>query len=349
MDDNTLQKIVDSVVQYLEQDTLGKLVDSSRHQTKTFNGFFEMLKYRREFDLISEEEYFAELEQLRDTYFAEGTDNWVKYTQQIYDYQKKLINDEKKEFESMYDDIADYAIEKLEEVQNKQQKLADNLFDLGPLYNVNKVIIGGTTDYYYSLHNIENEIELIKKYGENMQKLEQRGLNLSVPDEASKLLFDQIKAMDSADGLQFMGALLNASDSVYADYVMSVWEKNSLAQNVSKDAFSEEFNTAIDSSYKYMYDTLSKAGYEVPDGFYVTGSISAEKFGEGFVEELDNQLEIIRGMITEFNTEFDTQIPVGGNIYNTTNTSYNITAGDDGNTVEQIKRHEIVKRLSGVT
>ena len=348
MDDNILQKIIEAVAPYLGPGDLGKLVDSSTHQTKTFNGFFEKLKYQRKFDLISEEEYFSELEKLRDTYFAEGTDNWVKYTQQIYDYQKKLIEDEKKEIESLYDDIADYATEKLEEILNKQQKLADNLFDLGPLYNVNKVIIGGVTDYYYSLHNVENEIELIKKYGEYMQRLEQRSSELSIPEAASQLLFDEIKKMDSADGLQFMGALLNVNDGVFSDYVMNVQEKHLLSQGVSKDAYSSEFNEAVDSSYKYMRDVLSEAGYEIPEGFYVTGSASAQKFGEGFVDELDNQLEIIRDMIDEFNMGTDTLSLMGGNVYNTTNTSYNITSGNGDDTVEQIKRFETVKRLAGV-
>ena len=123
MNENELKKIGEEVGRYLGEGIAGGLSDSSKIATKAFSGFYERLKYQRDFDLISEEEYYARLEQLRDRYFAKGTDNWVKYTKQIYAYQEKLIKEEQKQIEGLYDDISDYATDKLEGILKKQQNL----------------------------------------------------------------------------------------------------------------------------------------------------------------------------------------------------------------------------------
>ena len=101
MNENELKKIGEEVGRYLGEGIAGGLSDSSKLATKAFNGFYERLKYQRDFDLISEEEYYRRLEQLRDRYFAKGTDNWVKYTKQIYAYQEKVINAERKQIEGL--------------------------------------------------------------------------------------------------------------------------------------------------------------------------------------------------------------------------------------------------------
>ena len=94
---------------------------------------------------------------------------------------------------------------------------------------------------------------------------------------------------------------------------------------------------------------LEAAGYEIPDGFYVSGSISAQKFGEAFVSELENQLDVIRSKIDEFNMGLEFAPNISGAVYNTTNTSYNINSQGAQDTVEQIRRYETVKRLAGVS
>ena len=110
METNKLKSIGEDVAQYIGTAMLGKLADSSKEATKTFNGFYERLRYQREFDLISEEEYFARLEELRDRYLQKGTDNWIRITKMIYYYQKKVIEAEKKEYRNLYDDISEYAL-----------------------------------------------------------------------------------------------------------------------------------------------------------------------------------------------------------------------------------------------
>ena len=349
MNENELKKIGEEVGRYLGEGIAGGLSDSSKLATKAFNGFYERLKYQRDFDLISEEEYYQRLEQLRDRYFAKGTDNWVKYTKQIYAYQEKLINAEKKEIESLYDDISDYAAEKLDGILKKQQNLAKNLNDFGSFYNVNTVYMNGTKDQYYSLHDLSWDIEALKRYQRDMNSLKERADRLSVPKETSEYLFSNIKEMDTDDALQFLRTLLYENDDKFVDYANKAYEKYTLSKSISSEQYKEEFDSVAADTYENMKEALEKAGYEIPDGFYVSGSISAQKFGEAFVAELENQLGTIRGIIDEFNAGIEIAPQTSGTVYNTTNTSYNINSPGAEDTVEQIRRYETVKRLAGVS
>ena len=349
MNENELKKIGKEVGRYLGQGIAGGLSDSSRTATKAFNGFYERLKYQRDFDLISEAEYYERLEQLRDRYFAKGTDNWVKYTKQIYTYQEKVLKEQKKGIEDLYNDVSDYAAEKLDSIIKKQQKLAKNLNDFGSLYNKNTVHINGTTDQYYSLHDLSWDIEALKRYQRDMTSLKERADRLSVPKEASEYLFSNIKEMETGAALQFMSALLYENDDKFAEYTNLALEKFNLAKSISALQYKDEFTNGVSDAYENMKKMLEAAGYEIPDGFYVSGSISAQKFGEAFVSELENQLDVIRSKIDEFNMGLEFAPNISGAVYNTTNTSYNINSQGAQDTVEQIRRYETVKRLAGVS
>lgn len=348
MKENGLKGITDEVAKYISDSISGGLKDGAKSAAKAFNGFYEKLKYQRDFDLISEEEYYTKLEQLRDRYFQKGTDNWVKYTQKIYAYQEKLIKEEKKEIENFYSDIADYATEKLNEVLKKQEKMAENLNSFGGLYNVNTFKHNGITEEFYSLHDLSWDIAAIERYSKNMTAIKERAERLSVADEAKDYLLDRIKEMKTEEALSYMGVLMYADDEKFSKYTQLAYDKFILSKNVAANLYQDEFNSGVEDSYNLMKDALLAAGYEIPENFYVSGSISAQKFGEAFIVELDNQLAAIRNIIDTFNENLSLTPGVYGNTYNTSNTSYNISASGAADIVEQIKRYETIKRFAGI-
>lgn len=348
MNEKEIRSMGEEIGKYLSLGIAGGLVDNSKEALQAFRGFYEKLKYQRDFDLISEEEYYTQLEALRDRYFAVGTDNWVRYTEKIYSYQKKTFETEKREIQNLYDDVAQYATKKLDEVMKKQQNLADKLNDSGALFKVNKVKIGDSVDYYYSLGDMKRDIEQVKRYGEDFEKLSQRLATVS--QGAGAGLLDKIKTMDFEDASGYMRALLNSTDMDFAEYVKAQEIKEKLSQNIAAGQYEEEFNDGWEEAYNNMREKLSCAGYEIPEGFSVSGSISAEKFGQAFIEGLDLQLAAVRERIDEFNANLmaDVDISAGGNTYNTSNTSYNITTQEGEDIVDVIRRQSLIRRLAGL-
>lgn len=348
MNEKEIRSMGEEIGKYLSLGIAGGLVDNSKEALQAFRGFYEKLKYQRDFDLISEEEYYTQLEALRDRYFAVGTDNWVRYTEKIYSYQKKTFETEKREIQSLYNDVADYATKKLDEVMKKQQNLADKLNDSGALYKVNKVIIGDSTDYYYSLGDMRKDIAQIQRYSQDFEELSQRLATIS--EGAGAGLLDKIKTMDFEDASGYMRALLNSPDKEFTEYVKAQEIKEQLSQSVAAGQYEEEFNDGWEEAYKNMCEKLSSAGYEIPEGFSVSGSISAEKFGQAFIEGLDLQLAAVRERIDEFNAKLmaDVDLSAVGNTYNTSNISYNITTQEGEDIVDLLRRQNIIKRLAGL-
>ena len=310
----------------------------------------EKLKYQRDFDIISEEEYYRQLEILRDKYFTKGSENWVKYTKEIYEYQKKTLEVEKENILNLYDDITNYAEKKLDEVIKKQNKVASELGS-GVLFTKNTVYLNDEVGTYYSLFDFENDIKMIEEYTNMLTRLREKFDSLGILDDAGKTILSELNKMSTEDAYGYMSAILTSSDSEILSYAQNLLLKQSLSSNAASTQFQDEFNSAWADSLDNMKTLLKEAGYQIPEEFSLSGSVSAEKFGEAFIEELELQLEGIRGKIEEFNANLSTtfdESQAHGNIYNTNNTSYNINASDNLETVELIKRFETVKRLSGV-
>ena len=126
--------------------------------------------------------------------------------------------------------------------------------------------------------------------------------------------------------------------------------KEKLSQDISAEQYEKELSDAWESAYDAMKEKLARAGYEIPEDFSVSGSLSAQKFGQAFIDELDLQLAAIRDRIDEFNSKLtlagDWQS--GGNVYNTSNTSYNITAGQYEDIVDYLRRNSMIQRFLGI-
>ncbi len=335
---------------YLSLNVAQGLRENDKYVVEAFKAMLEKLKYQRDFDIISEAEYYEKLEKLRDKYFSKGTQNWVKYTEEIYAYQKEVLETEKKNITELYGEIADYAEKKLDGILKKQRSAAKEINSFGGLFSVNTVTINGEEDQYTSLHNLEFDIEILKKYGNTIAAIKERISELGIEASGYDMLLSSINSLDVEDALRFSGTLMRASDADFLDYVNNLKIKSKLSEGISAALYEKEFSDGWEDAYENMKKKLLDAGYEIPDGFYTSGSISAQKFGEAFTEGINEQLETVRAKIEEFNASLKIGIDAasGGNIYNTTNTSYNIQASSGSDTVEQIKRFETVKRLSGV-
>ena len=342
-------KIKNEIGKYISSDIASGLYENNKYVVKAFSQMFEKLNYQKELNIISEDEYYVKLEQLRDRYFGKGTQNWLKYTAQIYEYQKRVLEEEKESIISLYDDISEYASNKLSEVINKQASLAESLKSTGNLFNKNTISFDDKTLTYYSMHDMQNDIERIKEYSRLLEDFSERADKLGIDADIKKGFLTELKDIDFEAALSLLNSIKGSTDSAITDYLYAWNERNTLADTVAAKAYESDFAEGIENSYEHMKEVLSRAGYEIPEGFFVSGSLSAQKFGDAFIEEIETQMSRIRSVIEAFSSEI-TQYPVimGGNTYNTSNTSYNIQSSDAADTVEEIRRFETVKRLSGI-
>ena len=290
--------------------------ENSDSTVKAAKAMSEKLGYLKDFDVITEDEYYTKLEEIRDRYFAAGTKDWVEYTKKIYDYQKKLVENEKKKLEEekkniskIYDDIADYASKRLDEVAKKQESYNKKLMNFGSgLLTKNTIEFGDEKIEFYSLKDLHADIDAMREYNDVLASFRGRLGSSGLSEDIQKSLLDEIDSMNTTESKEFMKLLNAANDEDYADYISVYGEKFKFAQKASAQIYDSEMTKAVDDSYKYMTDKLSEAGYEIPEGFFTSGTVSAEKFGSAFVEELDTQLSKIRAKIDAFNASLKIEL-----------------------------------------
>ena len=131
------------------------LYENNKEVVKQFKLMLDKLKYKRNTDIISEDEYYRGLERLRDQSFAVGTQHWQKYTAEIYKHQKdvleqerKALEEECKDIQTLYDGVSKYAAQRFDEVMEKQARYSDELKATGGLFDINSATINGVKYSY---------------------------------------------------------------------------------------------------------------------------------------------------------------------------------------------------------
>lgn len=336
----------DEVGKVLSKELGDGLMKNSKWAISAFKSAKTELDYQRKLDLINEETYYDNLETLRDRYFSQGSENWVKYTAEIYKYQKELLENETKNLTDIYDTVADYADKKFDEIRKKQERMATRLSDVGEIFKKNTVYMNGQADVYYSTRDLRGDIENIKSYTARLAELKELLKSGGMASTDVGGFLEEINSMGVEQGLSYMNYLFATGDENAISYAKLWAEKYNLSQTLAGDMYKEDLELATQDVAETLKSALEEAGYQIPEGFFESGKVSAENFGQAFLAELENQLTEIKARIQQFTSSINLA-QAGGNTYNST-TQYNISSEDSGDVVEQIKRYDSIKRLSGV-
>ncbi len=340
----------------------GGLIPNDKYTVKAFNSMKKRLDSERNLNLISEEEYYKNLASLRDSYFAVGTEGWHKYTAEIYKHNRELSEKQQKELEnqrkaaeSAYNDIVDFADKKIGAVIKKQQSLSENFSSFGPLFNNGTIRAGGETIKFYSgLADIEKQTADMTKYAERLRWLKDKLAKSGIGEAAAASFFDNIISRSATDGDKTFYALEHADEGKLFDYFRAYEQNLNLADAYSKEFTSDDMDEALGDTAEYMKQRLTEAGFEIPEEFFNSGTLSAQNFGEGFSTRLDAELEKIKERIESFNASLAvTGQTAGGVSYdNSVKNIYNNTYSINGEGTEQlyskIKRYDTFKRLAGM-
>ncbi len=274
--------------------------DAKNGMLDTFNTLLKELTYKRDFMIIEESEYYAQLEWLRDNYLIKGSSDWWKYTAQIIEYEQSLTLTEQEEAE-LRQEILDKSLaakEKYyESVVEAQTKYANKLKQYGDqFFAIRNVSVSDKTDGVEAravLTNYQAYTNRIKKYQQEMEELKARGI---VPED----LLHEITSMGVDEGLEYLTLLNKTSDEALKQYIADREEYLKLCESIAADTIGYQASPeALDTFTKTMESIFDKAGLVLPENFYNLGETGASDFGEGFM----GGLKTIQDQITQGFTE----------------------------------------------
>lgn len=262
-----------------------KLRKANTSVVKAFNERYKAINYQHEYGLIDTEEYYRKLEQARDKYFSRDTQEWHKYTKEIYSYRKSAIEDYKNYVEQNLESL-------LEIVEDNRQNYKEKLLDYAggtKGFDTHKTIVENywpngdrlvMTDY--TLTDYEEEIRKLTEFNDAITKLKERAS--SIDPEVFTMFFEQLKNMSVEDGKILTDLLLDASEEDFTKHFQLYDKRNTLAENMSISYYADDYKALAES----MSTELQQAFSELPADFFQKGQDIADGFAQGFISEMNS-------------------------------------------------------------
>ena len=315
----------------------------------------ENLKLNLNLGKISNEEYYSALAQIRDQYFETGSSQWAKYTLEIAKYNKKVIDEQKKELEGLFSEIDKKYTAEYNELLKKQDTMREKLESLSQVYN--KVTVGSGDKQYswIQLSDIDTELKVIKEYNSSLLKVKDTVSSLfkdmGVGDQKAmtltKKFFESLAGMQIWEANGFANYLSNLEKSRLTDYLTKWAEKIDISEQISKNLYSDE---SQDLAQRYAADignsfesALKEKFKDVPESFFSVGDKSCEQFKNGFLSAIDKVMEDISRQVA-LKIETITQAPNSSSVTN--NSNYNIyEAKSPADTALEIFKYNERERL----
>lgn len=154
----------------------------------------------------------------------------------------------------------------LSSIESKQSSLSDKLGDYGSLFERVETEEGKEL---FRLGDLDAEIKKIEKYGEAIDKLQEKGI--------SDGLMSEISGMGVDDALDYMNELISMSDTKFDQYVELFAKKQQAAQGVAEKFYKEEFD-ALEQSYT---EKLPESLDGISESMYQAGADAAQSLKEG--------------------------------------------------------------------
>lgn len=159
----------------------------------------------------------------------------------------------------------------LDAIESKQESLQDQLADYGELFR--RIDIkdeeGNVIGEKFQLGDLQKEIDQIQKYGDALDKLQERGL--------SDGLLSEITNMGMEDAMDYMNKLISMSDGAFDDYVQLFAEKQKAAQEVAAKVYQSEFSS-LEQNY---FQKLPQSIADMQGQLFAAGTQAAGQFAAG--------------------------------------------------------------------
>lgn len=302
------------------------------------------LKYRLDKGEITEKQYYSNIAVLRDKYFTETDEEYRSLTLDILNYEKSVIR-------NTYKEISEYATEHIEDVIKAQEKLESKLKSFGRL--TNKVTFkgagkNGNDITAYTLADLKAQTAEMQAFSAALTAVKQRASQYD-----GEMIADFLTALPDMS-IDELNTFNRANDADFDAYMQAWFEQQQIAKSESTKYYADDMDTAVGKSIENAKKKLEEAGIEIPEDFFKCGTVSAEKFGAAFREEIDLQMKKVRDMITSFAASIAPQLSFAGAASAASVTTYNqnFVVGSSKSTVgEQIsswKNATALQRLRSI-
>jgi hypothetical protein len=333
----TLKSRVDDVRKSIGE-SVGGITEEVEDKKKAFDKAVKALDYEHDFGLKSDEEYYENLEKLRDQHLTKYSDSWYDTSKKIYEYRKSseedlqndVLNDLKWSHERGYIDEKEYYKQLATLRDTFYETGSDEWYELDDeIFKYNKELIMSTydevTDFATSkLDEIAGKRDAMRDklgdYGYLTQTVKINAGENSMEYQQLPDLSEQTAELEEYSELlnqvRERGNVPSEFFSILRD--MSVDEGISFAKALMQ-ASDEDFNTYITewSNKQKLASDIANQMYQedaeaivndvstkfesLDDNFFGIGENSLYQFDEGFRSHMD---EVLGGIRREFAKKF---------------------------------------------
>ena len=280
---------------------LDNLKKAGKASNAAFKMRYEALKYQLEFGVITEEEYYKKLEQARDKYFSRNTQEWHKYTAEIYEYRQSVIEEYGKYVQENFDEllkITEKGREQFAKLQSDEQNYAEKLsdyagsktgFDTHVTYVDNYWPTGDALKMVdYTLTDYDAEIKKLQEFNDSITALKEKAQDID--PEIFKMYFDDIRNMSVDDAKILTDLLLAASEEDFKKQFELYNQKNELMKNMAASLYYDDYEKLAQD----IRTELQLAFVDMPSDFFQYGKVLAKGFAGGFMEEVGDFFESVK-------------------------------------------------------
>lgn len=297
---NTAKRIlrIQSGVSRIGRDELGNPLiegiavafkEGTREIPEAFGKMLDELNLKKDFELLSEAEYYKELERLRNGYLEEGTAEWWDYTKQIIDYEKQVAESENEKVKAA-EEASNKVLEihskfnedskKLAEEYAKNQEdllrpFADKLAEIDLLHKTTLKLDDETLELY-KLKEWDEEIEKLDNFETKLSGVSDRLKTVFNGDEDGlKKMLDIIRESPFGEGGKILDAMFEATDKDLERFVVGWQTFNQRAFDISKVSYETElqelkgnFVTDLETAFTSAKTEVAAIGENIVTGLW---------------------------------------------------------------------------------
>ena len=300
------QELGEQMAEAYDNGYLNSLAKTNTKVVQAFKTRYEAIDYQLKYGLITEEEYYDKLAKIRDMYFSRNSQEWHKYTAEIYDYKVGVMESYKQAVEDNLNDILKISQQKYSQLKKEQEDFSSDLQDFGGGIGLksNKVQIG---NYYpngealvfteHSLADFDEEIKKLEHFSQSLEQLKEKTQELS-PDVISSF-FSELGNISIEDAQVMMDLLLKSSETDFNKYFESYQKRNELSDSISKSFYEAEAQNMANELRQELEATFS----EIPAEFLSYGEITGENFVDGFMSKVDGLLSDLETFLSHIQVD----------------------------------------------